>query len=218
MCAYATCLNDGRAGLDINPDAAVSWWKNACAQHDHIQSCYEMGVAYYTGEGLPEDEVQAVNYFRRAADCGHAGAAYMLGDCLLDGIGIERDRGEALEWLVISAELGHRGARSRVLAVLEREEGKSYGKFTDASRQTLIAIDKRSNNEKLKKSAHTDSSDTEEESSKSFEKGKTRDGLERQYSQRPVTLERRYTIGGGARNPAVLARRKTIVAESRHDK
>ncbi len=232
MCAYATCLNDGRAGLDINPNAAVSWWKNACAQHDHIQSCYEMGVAYYTGEGLPEDEVQAVNYFRRAADCGHAGAAYMLGDCLLDGIGVERDRGEALEWLVISAELGHRGARSRVLAVLEREEGKSYGKFTDASRQTYVeqvivetrststssTHDKDESQKKSNETLNSKSNADDDKSSKSFEKGKTRDGLERQYSQRPVTLERRYTIGGGARNPAVLARRKTIVEESRHDK
>jgi len=82
-----------------------------------------------------------VEYFYHAADCGHAGAAYtILGDCVLDGIGVERDRGEALEWLVVSAELGHRGrARSRVLAVLELERGKkSYGKFTDASRQTLV--------------------------------------------------------------------------------
>lgn len=30
-----------------------------------------------------------------------------------------------------------------------------------------------------------------------------------------VNLERRYTIGGGIRQPAVLARRKTKVAESR---
>ena len=194
ICAYATCLNDGRAGLEINPDAAVSWWMHACELHEHVQSHYELGVAFYTGEGVPEDEAIAVEYFRRAADCGHAGAAYMLGDCLLDGIGVERDRGEALEWLVTSAELGHRGARSRVLAVLEKDEGRNYGKFTDASRQTLV----------------------EDEDHTRYEVGKKRDGLERQYSQRPVTLERRFTIGGGAMNPAVLGRRKSIVDESRH--
>jgi TPR repeat protein len=32
-----------------------------------------------------------------------------------------------------------------------------------------------------------------------------------------VNIERRYTIGGGSRNPAVRARRKTIVAESRDE-
>ncbi len=200
MCAYATSLNDGRGGLEINPDAAVSWWKLASEQCDHVQSNYELGVAFYTGEGVPEDEVVAVEYFRRAADCGHAGASYMLGDCLLDGIGCERDRAEALEWLIISAELGHRGARSRVLAVLEKKEGISYGAFTDASRQTL--------NEK-KESVKTPGKT-------SFEEGKKRDVLEQQYSTKPVTLERRFTIGGGAKNPTVLGRRKSIVVESRH--
>ncbi|KAL3781430.1 hypothetical protein HJC23_000993 [Cyclotella cryptica] len=63
---------------------------------------------------------------------------YMLGDCLLDGEGVEMDRGLALEWLIRSAELGHRGARSRVMAVLEKQEGQDYGRFTDASRQTLV--------------------------------------------------------------------------------
>lgn len=43
-----------------------------------------------------------------------------------------------LEWLVTAADLGHREVRNRFLAVLEKEEGKSYAGFTDASRQTLI--------------------------------------------------------------------------------
>ncbi len=192
ICAYATCLNDGRAGLDPNPIAAVSWWKNASEKYDHIQSTYELGVACYTGEGVVEDEKIAVEYFRTAAENGHVGAAYMLGDCLLDGVGVERDRGEALEWLVTAAELGHRGARSRVVAVLEKEEGKNYGKFTDSSRQTLIGHD-----------------------NVKFSSGTKRDNQERLYSTKPVTLERRFTIGGGAMNPRVLARRKTIVTESR---
>jgi len=203
ICAYATCLNDGRGGLEINPKAAVSWWMNACEKYDHIQSSYELGVAFYTGEGVPEDEAIAVEYFRRAADCGHAGASYMLGDCLLDGIGVARDRGEALEWLVTSAELGHRGARSRVLAVLQMDKTKSYGIFTDSSRQSLLSAKKQTKQRRYTSTA--------------FEQGKKRDGLEGQYSDRPVTLERRFTIGGGARNPHVLGRRKSIVDESRFD-
>jgi TPR repeat protein len=188
MCAYATCLNDGRSNLEPNPIRATSWWNRASDIHHHTQSTYEMGVAYYTGEGVAENEELAVQYFRRAADCGHAGAAYMLGDCLLDGVGVVRDRGEALEWLICAAELGHRGARSRVLAVLGKDDGEDYGEFTDSSRQTL------------KETEHC---------------GTRRDGIEMQYSERPVLLERRYTIGGGSKNPVILARRLTIVEESR---
>jgi len=197
MCSYATCLNDGRAGLlEPNPGRATNWWKIASDQYHHVQSMYELGVAYYTGEGVAEDEGIAVKYFGRAAECGHVGAAYMLGDCLLDGVGVRRDRGEALEWLVTAAELGHRGARSRVLAVLEKKEGDNYGEFTDSSRQSLKETD----------------DDNDDEGTSEV---KMRAILEPQYSKQNVLLERRFTIGGGARNPAVLARRRTIVQESR---
>lgn len=205
MCSYAICWNEGRGGLEINPGRAVSWWQLARDKYDHVQSMYELGVALYTGEGVPEDESQAVEYFRDAADNGHAGAAYMLGDCLLDGIGCEQDRAEALEWLVIAADLGHRGARSRVLAVLEKKEGVNYGRFTDASRQTFVedALPKPSTKSSI-------STTTTAEESKDI-----LSTITKTPQQRPLLYERKFTIGGGARNPVVLARRKTIVVESR---
>lgn len=200
MCSYATCLNDGRAGLDPKPKQAVGWWRLCADMHSHPQSLYELGVALYTGEGCAEDEAQAVRLWRSSANLGHPGAAYMLGDCLLDGVGIERDRAEALEWLITAAELGHRGARSRVLAVLEKEDGRDYGNFTDSSRQTLKETVPQA--EEVGK-VHSLS-------------GESRDEEEGGFHQR-VSIERRYTIGGGSRNPVVLARRKTIVQESRED-
>jgi TPR repeat protein len=174
--------------------------------HFHAQALYELGVALYTGEGAAEDEAAAAKMFRRAADTGQPAAAYMLGDCLLDGVGVVRDRAEALEWLVTAAELGHRGARSRVLALLEMQEGDDYGKFTDASRQTLVDAVKEGD-----KSSSVDLmiSSTEPKSPEE------RDQIEGRFQNKQATFERRYTIGGGARNPVVLARRKTIIKESR---
>lgn len=198
MVLYAICLNEGRAGLDPNPQQAVVWFRLCSDMHFHPQAAYELGVALYTGEGAAEDEAAAARMFRRAADTGHPAAAYMLGDCLLDGVGVVRDRAEALEWLVTAAELGHRGARSRVLAVLERDGTKDYGQFTDASRQTL------------KESVPTIAVE-----SKTAEE---RDQSEGRFQQREATFERRFTIGGGARNPVVLARRRTIIKESRDAK
>ena len=198
MVLYGMCLNEGRAGLDPNPQQAVVWFRLCSDMHFHPQAAYELGVALYTGEGAAEDEAAAARMFRRAADTGHPAAAYMLGDCLLDGVGVVRDRAEALEWLVTAAELGHRGARSRVLAVLERDDTKDYGQFTDASRQTL------------KESVPTIAVE-----SKTAEE---RDQSEGRFQQREATFERRFTIGGGARNPVVLARRRTIIKESRDAK
>ncbi|KAL7551715.1 hypothetical protein ACHAWF_014897 [Thalassiosira exigua] len=138
MVYYGMCLNDGRANTDPNSEAAVSWFKRVSDMYDHPQGLYELGVAFYTGEGVVEDEMEAVRLFQLASELNHPAACYMLGDCLLDGVGVEKDRGLALDLLVRAAELGHRGSRSRVMAVLEMKEGRDYGDFTDASRQTLV--------------------------------------------------------------------------------
>mmetsp|Transcript_8862 Transcript_8862/g.15040 ORF Transcript_8862/g.15040 Transcript_8862/m.15040 type:complete len:384 (+) Transcript_8862:90-1241(+) len=188
MAYYGICLNEGRAGLDPNAEAAVSWWQLSMDRYLHPQSVYELAVAKYTGEGVLEDEVESVRLFALAAEQDHPAAAYMLGDCMLDGIGVEMDRGAALVWLVRASELGHRGARSRVMAVLEKKDGEDYGDFTDASRQTFVE--------------HT-----------LFSADK--DG---HIIQRTATLRKRIggDIGGGPSNPTELHRRRTIVGKSRN--
>mmetsp|Transcript_21851 Transcript_21851/g.24924 ORF Transcript_21851/g.24924 Transcript_21851/m.24924 type:complete len:433 (+) Transcript_21851:147-1445(+) len=187
MCLFGIVWNEGSCNVEADPAKACVWFAQA-ADLDHAQACYELAVSLYTGEGVAENETKAVEWFERAASMGHAAAAYMLGDCLLDGVGIVRDRAEALEWLVASGEMGHRGARSRVLAVLEQEEWKDYGEFTDSSRQTF----------KRKIEADLE-----------YRKW-TEEDLEK-----IVSIERQFTIGGGSGNPVVLERRRSVIAESR---
>jgi len=122
MLSSGIILNEGLVkGVEASPEKAVIWWRRCLDFHKHIWSTYELAVAFYTGEGVPEDTVQAVSYFRKAAHLGHAGAAYMLGELLLDGVGVRRDRASALEWIVTAAELGHYKARQRVLAILKED-------------------------------------------------------------------------------------------------
>lgn len=197
MCLYGICLCEGKAWLDPNPLQGVVWLRRCAEMHGHAQAIYELGVAFYTGEGVVEDEGQAVKYFRMASDDGHPGASYLLGDCLLDGFGTEKDRAEALERFISAAERGHRGAQARVLEVLERKPGEPSEWFVDSSpiHQGTLSISNK----------HPDLEGTTDES---------------------IRLERRYTIGGepgqirrfyfgGPSPPAVIARRKTIVDDSR---
>jgi hypothetical protein len=174
-------LNEGGIeGIDINPNQATIWWRRCIDVHKHIQAAYELAVAFYTGEGVPEDATVACDLFFKAANLGHAGAAYMLGECLLDGVGVERDRADALEWLVTAAELGHQLARQRVIFVLQQEYADlDAGEVAQPKEAWKWVNDE-----------HTD-------------------------KVRVVNIERRYTIGGGSRNPVVLANRKTKVMESR---
>jgi len=202
MCAYGICLMDGLASLESNPILAISWFRRCSEMYEHKQAMYELGVALFTGEGVVENEVEAVKYFKKAAEKGHAGAAFMYGDCLLDGVGIARDRGCALEWLIRAGEMGHRGARSRVLAVLEKQAGKDYGMFTDGSNQTLKAAVRSNSEDKL----HEELEDEMEINERLLEE-------RLQWQLKPNPLERKYTNGGSS--PKIITRRMSKVNESR---
>lgn len=184
MCLYGIVLNQGIvAVVDPNPEQAVVWWRRCSDEYPHITATYELAIAMYIGDGLPENTVFAVKLFRRAAHLGHAGAAYMLGECLLEGVGVERDRGDALEWLVTAAELGHYLARSRVFNILEQEyEMLDAGQAL--SERRLQEAEKWANENQV-------------------------------VTLSTVNIERRFSIGGGSQNPAVLESRKSIIAESR---
>lgn len=151
----------------------------------HLTSMYELAVALYMGDGVPEDPTQATKYFIKAADLGHSGAAYMLSDCYLDGVGVERNRAKALEWLMTAAEMGHQHAQRRADALLNSDMPDGV---TDVSQN---------------------SGELDEE--EYIRWGEHRPGDWR----RKVSLERKTTIGGGSRNPKILMRRQTAVQESR---
>jgi len=57
-----------------------------------------LGVAYYKGEGVERDVVEAVNWFHKSADQGNSDAQFAIGVCYADGDGIEKDAVEAVQW------------------------------------------------------------------------------------------------------------------------
>jgi len=50
-----------------------------------------LGYMYATGEGVPEDAVEAVAWFRQAAEQGHAAAQYNLGFAYANGEGVPEE-------------------------------------------------------------------------------------------------------------------------------
>jgi len=59
---------------------------------------YNLGVKYGDGNGVPKDDNKAFDYFRQAAEKGHAGAQHQLGMCYAWGYGVERNGATALYW------------------------------------------------------------------------------------------------------------------------
>ena len=48
------------------------------AEQGHAKAQYNLGTMYYNGEGMPQDYAMAREFFRVAAEQGHAGAQKIL--------------------------------------------------------------------------------------------------------------------------------------------
>ena len=73
-----------------------------------------MAESYRTGAGVQKDPVKAVQWFRRAAEKGHAGAQYWLAESYRKGEGVAKDVAKAAEWYSRAAQQGHNVAREKL--------------------------------------------------------------------------------------------------------
>ena len=69
-----------------------------------------LGLIYYSGEGMPQDYKQAINWLTKAAEQGKAKAQYNLGLMYAQGTGVIRDYVEAYAWWNIAAAQGNESA------------------------------------------------------------------------------------------------------------
>ncbi len=72
---------------------------------------YNLGNMYANGEGVPQDDAEAVRWFRLAAEQGHASAQFNLGFMYANGRGVPEDAAEAVRWYRLAAEQGHASAQ-----------------------------------------------------------------------------------------------------------
>ncbi len=80
---------------------------NAAAQ-------FNLGYMYANGEGVPEDDKEAVRWFRLTAEQGHAGAQSNLGSMYATGEGVTQDDISAHLWFSISEENGYEKAGNKI--------------------------------------------------------------------------------------------------------
>ncbi len=68
---------------------------------------------YADGRGVPKDDQQAVAWFRKAAEQGHAGAQLNLGVMYYNGQGVPKDEQMAYFWWLLASAQGHQNAAER---------------------------------------------------------------------------------------------------------
>ena len=86
----------------------------AVAGDPHAQC--RLGLLYDKGEGVRQDDVEAVRWFRLAAEQGCPGGQYNLGVNYGAGKGVPKDDTEAVRWYRLAADQGNVRAQ-QILAV-----------------------------------------------------------------------------------------------------
>ena len=79
-----------------------------------LEKWFELGKKYDFGEWIPVDYKEAVKWYRKAAEGGHAKAQNNLGVCYIEGKGVAKDEREAVKWFTKSAEQGFSEAQYRL--------------------------------------------------------------------------------------------------------
>jgi uncharacterized protein len=67
------------------------------------------------GDGVPQDNTEAIKWYRRGTEQGHAGAQYNLGYMFHYGEGVPQDYTEAIKLYLLAAEQGHAEAQYRLV-------------------------------------------------------------------------------------------------------
>ena len=76
-----------------------------------------LGLIYVGGLGVPQDDVEAAAWFRKAADQGVAAAQSRLGSFYYLGKGVPQDYVEAAKWYRFAADQGNADAQSKQFSV-----------------------------------------------------------------------------------------------------
>jgi len=77
------------------------------AEQGDAEAQSALGIMYDLGEGVPEDDAEAVKWYRKAAEQGNGEAQHTLGIMYANGKGVPEDDVEAAKWYRKAAEQGH---------------------------------------------------------------------------------------------------------------
>ena len=81
------------------------------AEQGDAEAQFNLGFMYANGEGIPQDDAEAVRWFRLAAEQGHAEGQHSLGAMYYRGRGVREDDAEAARWYRLAADQGNAEAQ-----------------------------------------------------------------------------------------------------------
>jgi hypothetical protein len=108
-------LGDALQAMDSGRHAHAAQLLQPLASNGNPLAQYRLGMMYYNGQGVPEDEKQAIYWWKKAAAQGYVEAMFELGSAYLFGSQTAKfvpdpDR-EAATWYFQAASGGHAEAQ-----------------------------------------------------------------------------------------------------------
>src|SRR5216683_5533443 len=100
-------------GVLEDKSEAVKWylWYLKAAEQGEVLAQTNLARMYDRGEGVREDQTEAVKWYRKAAELGDSSAQYNLGVMIGTGAGAQRDIVEGYAWVSIAAAAGDADAK-----------------------------------------------------------------------------------------------------------
>ncbi len=128
-------------------DAAATLFRKA-AEMGHAAAQAGVGTMYRTGNGAPQNDVNAVAWYRKSADQGFALGQFFLATMYFNGQGVSLDSTEeerwteAVKWYLKAAEQGLAGAQYSLgpmyefgLGGLDRDQAEALSWYRKAAEQ-----------------------------------------------------------------------------------
>ena len=75
-----------------------------------MEAQLNLGMMYRQGKGVPQDYMEALSWYLKAAEQGSMKAQFNLGEMYCKGTGVPQDLVQALKWFGLAAIAGHEEA------------------------------------------------------------------------------------------------------------
>ncbi|PJK14961.1 hypothetical protein CO613_03240 [Lysobacteraceae bacterium NML07-0707] len=128
----AIMYSQGFAGIPLNPDEAMNWFRRA-AEQGHADAQKQLADAYNLGIGIEQNDALALEWYHRAAEQGHPEAQYQMGHASSVGANGQTIAPEkSSQWFTRAAQRGHAEAQYML--------GRAYQTGFGVAQDNILAI------------------------------------------------------------------------------
>ena len=126
-------------GCEIPSDQNIDDWKSEAltGHRGNTDSQNLLGLSYSLGCGVPQDDEQALGWFRLAAEQGDATAQFNLGGMYALGLGTPQNFELAVKWYELSADQGNASAQGELGVMYANGSGVQKNKIVAFALYTL---------------------------------------------------------------------------------